>query len=103
MGNPGSGTSPDGKVAGVKGECTGDGGFGVWGVCDSGHRVHGYSAMLRGVVGTSQDFHGVFGKSTNNIGVAAESQNAEAMNAACHSAKQAAIITISCLETVIRW
>jgi hypothetical protein len=99
MGNPGSGTSPDGKVAGVKGECTGDGGFGVWGVCDSGH---GDSTTSRGVVGTSQDFHGVFGKSANNIGVAAESQNAEAMNAACHSAKQAAIIAISCLETVIR-
>ena len=44
----------------------------------------------------------VFGESTNNVGVAAESQNAEAMNAACHSAKQAAIIAISCLETVIR-
>ena|SRR5437870_1443885 len=80
-------TSSDGKVAGVKGECTGDGGFGVWGVCDSGHGVHGDSTTSRGVVGTSQDFHGVFGKSTNNIGVAGESQNAEAMNAACHSAK----------------
>ncbi len=44
----------------------------------------------------------VFGKSTNNVGVAAESQNAEATNAACHSAKQAAIIAISYLETVIR-
>jgi hypothetical protein len=83
MGNPVSGTSSDSKVAGVKGECTGDGGFGVWGVCDSG-------------------VHGVFDQSTNNVGVAAEGHIAEAMNAACHSAKQAAKIAISCLETVIR-
>ncbi len=95
MEKPVSGTSSDGKVAGVKGECTGGGGFGVWGVCDSGHGVHGDSTTSRGVVGTSRDFHGVFGKSTNNIGVAAESQNAEAMNAACHSAKHAAIVAIN--------
>jgi hypothetical protein len=92
---PLSGTSPDAKVAGVKGECTDGGGFGVWGVCDSGHGVHGDSTTSRGVVGTSQDFHGVFGKSTNNVGVAAESQNAEAMNAASHSAKHAAIVAIN--------
>ena len=95
MDKPVSGTSSDSKVAGVKGECTGGGGFGVWGVCDSGHGVHGDSTTSRGVVGTSRDFHGVFGKSTNNIGVAAESQNAEAMNAACHSAKHAAIVAIN--------
>ena len=92
MGNPVSGTSSDSKVAGAKGECTGDGGLGVWGVCDSGHGVHGDSTMSRDVVGTSQDFHAVFGKSTNNVEVAAENQNAEAMNAACHSAKHAAIL-----------
>jgi hypothetical protein len=107
MGNPPlSGTSSDVKVAGVKGECTDEGGagvkgeataggFGVWGVCDSGHGVHGDSKTSRGVVGTSQDFHGVFGKSTNNVGVAAESQNAEAVNAASHSAKHAAIVAIN--------
>jgi hypothetical protein len=104
---PLSGTSSDVKVAGVKGECTSDGGagvkgectggggFGVWGVCDTGHGVHGDSTTSRGVVGTSRDFHGVFGKSTNNVGVAAESQNAEAMNAASHSAKHAAIVAIN--------
>jgi hypothetical protein len=106
MDKPVSGTSSDGKVAGVNGECTGEsgagvkgeataGGFGVWGVCDKGHGVHGDSITSRGVVGTSQDFHGVFGKSTNNVGVAAESQNAEAMNAASHSAKHAAIVAIN--------
>src|SRR5258705_11862318 len=96
MDNPLLGTSSDDKVAGVKGEFTGvASGFGVWGVCDNGHGVHGESTTSRGVVGTSRDFHGVFGKSTNNVGDAAESQNAEAMNAFCHTAKQAAIIWIN--------
>ena len=97
MGNPVSGTSSDNEVAGVKGECTGDGGFGVWGVRDSGHGVHGDNTTSRRVVGASQDFHAVFGKSTNNV--EAENQNDEAMNAACHSAKQAAKIAISCLDS----
>jgi hypothetical protein len=35
-----SGTSSDVKVAEVKGECTGGGGIGVWGVGDCGHGVH---------------------------------------------------------------
>ncbi len=95
MDKPVSATSPDAKVAGVKGECTDGGGFGVWGVCDAGHGVHGDSKTSRGVVGTSQDFHGVFGKSTNNVGVAAESQNAEAMNAISHSAGHAAVVAIN--------
>ena len=75
MGNPVSATSPDSKVAGVKGECTGGGGFGVWGVCDSGNGVHGDSKTSRGVVGTSETFHGVFGKSRDNAGVAADGFN----------------------------
>jgi len=95
MGNPISATSPDSKVAGLKGECTGGGGFGVWGVCDSGHGVHGDSKTSRGVVGTSEGFHGVFGKSRDNVGVAAESQNAEAMNALGHSAEHAAVVAIN--------
>ena len=65
--------STDPKVAAVKGNNTGGGGFGVWGNCDTGHGVHGDSLSSRGVVGTSQNFHGVFGKSTNNVGVAGES------------------------------
>ena len=65
--------STDAKVAAVKGNNTGRGGFGLWGNCDTGHGVHGDSKSSRGVVGTSQDFHGVFGKSTNNVGVAGES------------------------------
>ena len=95
MGNPVSATSPDSKVAGVKGECTGGGGFGVWGVCDSGNGVHGDSKTSRGVVGTSESFHGVFGKSRDNAGVAAESQNAEAINAISHSSGHAAIVSIN--------
>src|SRR5206468_10836457 len=97
MDKPLSGTSSDTKVAGVKGEFTDKkgGGFGVWGVCDSGHGVHGDSKTSRGVVGTSEGFHGVFGKSRDNVGVAAESQNAEAMNAVSHSAKHAALIAIN--------
>jgi hypothetical protein len=65
--------STDAKVAAVKGNNTGQGGFGLWGNCDTGHGVHGDSLSSRGVVGTSRDFHGVFGKSTNNVGVAGES------------------------------
>jgi hypothetical protein len=95
MDKPVLGTSSDSKVAGAKGECTGGGGFGVWGVCDSGHGVHGDSKTSRGVVGTSESFHGVFGKSRDNVGVAAESQNAEAINALSHSAGHAAIVSIN--------
>jgi hypothetical protein len=89
------GESTDGKLAGVKGECTGAGGFGVWGICATGHGVHGQSVGSKGVVGESEAFHGVFGKSRDNVGVAAESQNAEAMNAQSQSAKHAAIIAIN--------
>src|SRR5258708_3546366 len=95
MDKPVSATSTDSKVAGVKGECTGGGGFGVWGVCDTGHGVHGDSKTSRGVVGTSEGFHGVFGKSRDNVGVAAESQNAEAMNALSHSPNHAAVVAIN--------
>jgi hypothetical protein len=89
------GISADGKVAAVKGENTGTGGFGILGICATGHGVHGQSTGSKGVVGESQGFHGVFGKSRDNVGVAAESQNAEAMNAVSHSAKHAAIIAIN--------
>ena len=37
MDNPVLATSSDSKVAAVKGECTGSGGFGVWGICATGH------------------------------------------------------------------
>jgi hypothetical protein len=87
--------STDPKVAGLKGENTGAGGFGVWGLCDTGHGVHGESKTSKGVVGTSEGFHGVFGKSRDNVGVAAESQNAEAMNAVSHSALHSAIVAIN--------
>ena len=95
MDKPVLGTSSDTKIAGVKGEFTGGGGFGVWGFCDNGHAVHGDSKTSRGVVGMSQDFHGVFGKSLNNVGVAAESTGAEAMNAVSHSGEHAAIVAIN--------
>ena len=95
MDKPVLGTSSDTKVAAVKGECTGSGGFGVWGVCDTGHAIHGDSKGSRGVVGTSEGFHGVFGKSRDNAGVAAESQNAEAINAQSHSPDHAAIVAIN--------
>lgn len=73
MANPVNGGSTDTKVAAVKGECTGSGGFGVWGICATGHGVHGDSTSSRGVVGTSETFHGVFGHSKDNVGVAGES------------------------------
>lgn len=95
MSDPISTQSGDPKVAALKGECTGKGGFGVWGVCETGHGVHGDSTTSRGVVGMSKDFHGVFGKSINNAGVAAESTNAEAMNAISHSAGHAAVVAIN--------
>jgi hypothetical protein len=96
MDKPVLGTSSDSKVAGVKGDATeAKGGFGVWGVCDTGHGVHGDSKTSRGVVGTSEGFHGVFGKSRDNVGVAAESQNAEAMNALSHSPNHAAMVAIN--------
>ncbi len=79
----------------VKGENTGTGGFGVLGICATGHGVHGQSTTSKGVVGESEGFHGVFGKSRDNAGVAAESQNTEAMNAQNHSANHAAIIAIN--------
>jgi hypothetical protein len=68
-------TSDNPAIPAVKGEDTGEGGFGVSGVSKSGHGVHGESKTSRGVVGTSTDFHGVFGKSINNVGVAGESDS----------------------------
>lgn len=82
-------------MAAVRGENTGSGGFGVLGICATGHGVHGQSTTSKGVVGESVGFHGVFGKSRDNVGVAAESENTEAMNAQNHSAKHAAIIAIN--------
>ncbi len=67
--------SIDPATAAVKGEHKGDGKFGVWGVCDTGHGVHGDSIGSRGVVGTSQAFLGVFGHSKDGTGVAGESDN----------------------------
>jgi hypothetical protein len=90
-----TGESKDGKVAAVKGENTGSGGFGVLGICATGHGVHGQSTGSKGVVGESEGFHGVFGHSVNNVGVAAVSDKAEAMNAQSHSPKHAAIIAIN--------
>jgi hypothetical protein len=90
-----SGGSTDPKVAAVKGENTGAGGFALWGICATGHGVHGESKTSKGVVGTSEGFHGVFGMSRDNVGVAAESQNAEAMNAISHSSQHSAIVAIN--------
>jgi hypothetical protein len=95
MGVPVDAQSIDPKVAAVKGQNIGAGGFGVHGACDSGHGVHGESKTSKGVVGESQGFHGVFGKSRDNVGVAAESQNAEAMNAVSHSSKHSALVAIN--------
>ena len=64
-------TSPD-DVAAVKGENTG-GGFGVSGVSNTNHAVHGESAAGRGVVGVSQTFVGVSGFSTSLDGVFGQS------------------------------
>jgi len=86
MDNPVLATSSDSKVAAVKGECTGSGGFGVWGICATGHGVHGESTGSKGVAGTSRDFHGVFGKSTNNVGVAGESDAMWGVLGVTHSA-----------------
>lgn len=63
------------KIAAIRGENKGGGGFGVWGLCDSGHGVHGESKSSRGVVGTSEGFQGVLGKSKANVGVAGESES----------------------------
>lgn len=77
--------SDDGKIAAVKGENIGSGGFGVWGICETGHGVHGDSITSRGVVGTSQKFHGVYGKSKDNVGVAGESDNMHGVLGDCHN------------------
>ncbi len=61
--------SIDPATAAVKGEHKGDGKFGVWGVCDTGHGVHGDSIGSRGVVGTSQTAQGVLGTSVKGEGV----------------------------------
>jgi hypothetical protein len=70
-------------IPAVKGEDTGEGGFGVSGVSKSGHGVHGESKTSRGVVGTSTDFHGVFGKSIKNVGVAGESDSMAGVLGVC--------------------
>ena len=85
-------TSADAKVAAVKGECTGAGGYGVWGVCATGHGVHGDSTSSRGVVGTSQKFHGVYGKSVENVGVAGESDQMNGVLGVCHGASGAGVL-----------
>jgi|SRR5215213_5781116 len=83
--------STDPKVAAVEGKNVGSGGFGVWGICDTGHGVHGDSLSSRGVVGTSRDFHGVYGKSTNNVGVAGESNNMHGVLGNSHHPKGAGV------------
>jgi hypothetical protein len=55
-------------VAAVTGTNTA-GGFGVSGVSNTNHAVHGESSAGRGVVGISQTFVGVTGESTSNDGV----------------------------------
>jgi hypothetical protein len=89
---PINGQSADPKVAAVKGEQTGSGGFGVWGVCATGHGVHGDSTSSRGVVGTSQKFHGVFGKSVENVGVAGESDGMQGVLGVSHHPRDAGVL-----------
>jgi hypothetical protein len=64
----------DQATAAAKGEHKGDGKFGVWGVCNSGHGVHGDSIGSRGVVGTSQQAQGVLGTSVTGEGVVGGSE-----------------------------
>lgn len=80
-----TGQSTDGAVAAVKGENTDSGGFGVWGICATGHGVRGDSTSSCGVVGTSQTFHGIYGKSIKNVGVAGESDEMYGVLGACHN------------------
>jgi hypothetical protein len=84
--------SADAKVAAVKGEGTGAGGYGVWGKCDTGHGVHGESKGSRGVVGTSQTYHGVYGRSVDNVGVAGESDKMNGVLGVCHGASGAGVL-----------
>ncbi len=70
---PISETSNDPKIVAIKGEDTGEGGIGVWGISKSGHGVHGDSKGSRGVFGTSDSAEGVFGKSKAGSGVRGES------------------------------
>ena len=83
--------STDGKITPIKGENKGSGGFGVWGICETGHGVHGDSVTSRGVVGTSQKFHGVYGKSKDNVGVAGESDNMHGVLGDCHNPNGAGV------------
>ena len=83
--------APPGAGAGVKGENRNDGGFGVWGVCATGHGVHGDSMTSRGVVGTSRDFHGVYGHSSANVGVAGESDKLDGVWGMSHGATAAGV------------
>jgi hypothetical protein len=93
---PVSAESTDAHVPAIEGRnVSKDGGFGVSGICATGHGVHGESTDSRGVVGKSEKYHGVYGKSVENVGVAGESDHAEAMNAQSHSSKHAAIIAIN--------
>jgi hypothetical protein len=56
-----TGNSSEAAVPAIKGECTGPGGFGVLGICDTGAGVVGESTSSKGVIGKSQSFVGVFG------------------------------------------
>jgi hypothetical protein len=80
-----TGQSMDDALAAVKGENTSSGGFGVWGICATGHGVRGDSTSSRGIVGTSQTFHGVYGKSIKNVGVASESDEMYSVLGTCHN------------------
>jgi hypothetical protein len=89
------GTSNTPATAAVKGENTGAGGFGVFGVCATGHGVHGESTTSKGVVGISQGFQGVFGKSRDNAGVVGESAAFHAVFGISHSVHNGGLIGLN--------
>lgn len=112
-------TSSDPAIPAVKGEDTGEGGFGVHGVSKSGHGVHGdsigsrgvfgksasndgvhgesdsgngvFGFGRRGVVGESPTFQGVFGHSTENAGVVGESEKFHAVFGISHDVNNAGV------------
>ncbi len=89
------GTSTSPAIAAVKGENTGAGGFGVWGVCATGHGVHGESTTSKGVVGVSESFQGVFGTSRDNAGVVGESKAFHAVFGISHSVNNGGVIGLN--------
>jgi hypothetical protein len=85
------GESTTQEEAAVKGVNTGSGGFAVWGICATGHGVHGESTSGRGVVGVSDGFQGVYGKSRGNAGVVGESDELHGVYGDCHNPHGAGI------------